>query len=33
MIAQVVNEMLEDRDIKAVVTIYIPEGRTKAQKP
>lgn len=32
MIAQVVNEMLEDRDIKAVVTIYIPEGRTKAQK-
>ncbi len=32
MIAQVVNEMLEDRDIKSVVTIYIPEGRTKAQK-
>lgn len=32
MITQVVNELLEDRDIKAVVTLYIPEGRTKAQK-
>ena len=32
MITQVVNELLEDKDIKAVVTIYVPEGRAKAQK-
>ena len=30
MISEVVNELLEDKDIKAVVTIYVPEGKTKS---
>lgn len=32
MISEVVNELLEDKEIKAVVTVYVPEGKAKAQK-
>lgn len=30
MISEVANELLEDKDIKAVVTIYVPEGKAKS---
>lgn len=32
MISEVVNELLEDKEVKAVVTVYVPEGKAKAQK-
>ena len=32
MIEKIVNEMLEKENKKAIVTIYVPEGREKAKK-
>lgn len=29
MISEVVNELLEDKEVKAVVTVYVPEGKQK----